>query len=67
MPPCPTGKEQHDYTRAKRLASRASTTHERPMQHYKCRVCGAWHVGGFMPRHKPLPLITSGQHDWRYA
>lgn len=61
---CATGKVQHDYTQAQRLAQRASRSHEQPMQAYRCAQCGAWHVGSKI--HKPQPLRwINNNHELR--
>ena len=61
---CPTGKQSHSYTQAKRLAKRASRTYEQPMGAYLCRDCGTWHVGS--TTHKPQPMrFVNNNHELR--
>lgn len=61
---CPTGKAQHSFLQAKRLAKRASKTHERPMQPYRCPQCHEWHVGSQTHKLQVMRTIFSN-HDWR--
>lgn len=51
---CITGKVQHDYHQATRLAKRASRSYDKPMSVYRCTACGCWHVGTAI--HKPQPM-----------
>ena len=61
---CPTGKVPHDYSKAKRLAKRASRSYDKPMSVYRCTACGAWHVG--TTTHKPQQLRwINNNHELR--
>ena len=60
--PCPTGKQQHDYERATRLAKRASRSYGKPMSIYRCTECGAWHVGTAIPRPQPMRWVNNNRH-----
>ena len=54
---CPTGKAQHSYEQAKRLAKRASRSYDKPMSVYRCTACGWWHVGTAIPRPQPMRWV----------
>lgn len=62
--PCPTGKAQHDYTRAAQLARRASRSYEQPMTQYRRSECGAWHVGSTTHRPRPMGWVNNN-HELR--
>ena len=59
MQTCPTQKVQHSYTDAKRLAKRASRSYEQPMEAYRCKTCGCWHVGSRTHMAAPMRLISN--------
>ena len=61
---CPTAKATYGYVQARFRAVLASRKHDKPMQHYRCALCGGWHVGSLVPTPKPLRTIRNN-HNWR--
>ena len=61
---CVTGKATYTYATAAYKARRASARYDTPMDHYRCRACGGWHVGSVVPQPKPLQTIRNN-HNFR--
>lgn len=63
---CATGKVPHSYERAEQLSHTSSRRNEQPMQHYRCNVCGMWHVGTTAKKHGPLKVLRTN-HEVRFV
>lgn len=62
---CINGKTAYSYATAAHKARRASARYDSPMASYKCRDCGAWHVGNAMPQQPKQLKTIANNHEWR--
>ena len=40
-----TGKQRYEFSRAEKVAKRMRRSCSEPVNHYRCKGCGYWHVG----------------------
>ena len=63
---CPTGKVVHTLQTAKAASKRARRRTEKTLAHYRCNLCGQWHVGQNTGLKQPVKTIRNN-HQLRFT